>query len=166
MSKQQPTLFSSPPDLGTHSQPAGTSPPTRRTYINNLLVNECLEHLPAALDNPTADGFKAYLREHLHHNSAKTRLKYAEYIAYRYSNEGRVNLALSRFLKYCPDERSRCEALWFETIRAVPLLQELCFAWLSRLTESGSTREEVLAFSSRALATATQAKLLLKPSVR
>jgi hypothetical protein len=118
----------------------------RRTYLNNLLVEESLEHLPAALEHPDTASFKAYLREHLHQNSVKTRLKYAEYIAYRYSKDGRMNLALARFLKLCPDPRTRREALWFETVRGTPLLRELTESWLAKLPESGGSREELLEF--------------------
>ncbi len=140
MSKPHPTLFP------MQTSKLGAEPASRRTYINNLLVNECLDHLPAAVDYPNTDDFKAYLREHLHHNSKNTRLKYAEYIAYRYSKEGRVNLALARFLKLCSDDHSRREVLWYETIRSVPLLKELCVAWLSKISGEGATRDELLAF--------------------
>ena len=148
MSKHQPTLFPPPPNWGTASQSSkpNDDPASRRTYLNNLLVNECLEHLPAAVDYPTTQAFKAYLREHLHFNSANTRFRFAEYIAQRYSHEGKVNISLARFLKLCPDDRSRREVLWFETIRAVPLLKELCAAWLAKTPETGATRDEVLAF--------------------
>lgn len=148
MSGDQPSLLSPLPNGGAapqSSKPKG-DPVSRRTYISNLLVNESLQHLPAAVDHPTTEAFKAYLREHLHFNSANTRLRYAEHIAQRYSHEGKVNLALARFLKLCPEDRSRREALWFETIRATPLLKELCTAWLAKTPESGATREEMLAF--------------------
>ncbi|MBI4023515.1 MAG: hypothetical protein HY360_00945 [Verrucomicrobia bacterium] len=148
MTGHQPTLFAAPPTVRAPSRPekAKANPVSRRTYINNMLVNESLQHLPAAVDHPATDDFKAYLREHLHHNSANTRFRYAEYIAQRFSHEGKVNLALARFLKFCPEERSRREVLWFEMIRAVPPLQELCFAWLARIPEAGTTRDELLVF--------------------
>ncbi|MDD2709252.1 MAG: hypothetical protein PHV34_14795 [Verrucomicrobiae bacterium] len=148
MSNRQATLFPSPPceSKGPNVAAVPSSAVSRRTYINNLLVNESLQHLPAALDHPSTDDFKAYLREHLHHNSANTRLKCAEYIAYRYSQQGKVNLALARFLKCCPDENSRREVLWFEMLRAVPPLQELSSAWLSKIPAQGTTREELLEF--------------------
>ena len=148
MTSHQPTLFPVSPNLGTASQSSkpNEEPASRRTYISNLLVNESLQHLPVAVDHPTTEAFKGYLREHLHFNSANTRLRYAEHIAQRYSHEGKVNLALARFLKFCADDRSRREALWFETIRAIPLLKELCTAWLAKTPESGATREELLAF--------------------
>ncbi len=148
MSKNQPTLFRLPPKWGAPAQSSKPidDPASRRTYINNLLVNESLEHLPAAVDLPETDEFKAYLREHLHHNSKNTRVRYAEYIAQRYSQDGQVNLALARFIKFCPDARSRREVLWFETVRAVPLLMELCVAWLSKISGEGATRMELLAF--------------------
>ncbi|HTS16656.1 MAG TPA: hypothetical protein VMP11_03705 [Verrucomicrobiae bacterium] len=148
MSKQQPTLFPPTPNWGTVSESSKTKadPDSRRTYISNLLVTESLQHLPAAVEHPSTDAFKAYLREHLHFNSANTRFRYAEYIAQRYSYEGNVNLALARFLKLCPDDRARREVLWFETIRATPLLKELCAAWLAKIPESGATREEMIAF--------------------
>jgi len=148
MSGDQTSLFPSLPncDAGAQSsKPKGDSV-SRRTYISNLLVNESLQHLPAAVEHPTTEAFKTYLREHLHFNSANTRLRYAEHIAHRYSHEGKVNLALARFLKLCPEDRSRREALWFETIRATPLLKELCTAWLAKTPESGTTREEMLTF--------------------
>jgi hypothetical protein len=143
MSGHQPTLFPSSPNGGTtsHSSKPNDDPASRRTYISNLLVNESLQHLPAAVDHPTTEAFKAYLREHLHFNSANTRLRYAEHIAQRYSHEGKVNLALARFLKFCADDRSRREALWFETIRAIPLLKELCTAWLAKTPERVGNRK-------------------------
>ena len=98
MSGDQTSLFPSLPncDAGAQSsKPKGDSV-SRRTYISNLLVNESLQHLPAAVDHPTTEAFKAYLREHLHFNSANTRVRYAEHIAHRYSHEGKVNLALAR----------------------------------------------------------------------
>src|SRR5947207_1452476 len=108
MRGHQPTLFTAPQSGGTTSQSAkpNEDPASRRTYISTLLVTESLQHLPAAVDYPTTDAFKIYLREHLHFNSANTRSRYAEYIAQRYSHEGKVNLALARFLKLCPYDSS------------------------------------------------------------
>ena len=99
MSKVQESLFDQNSTHGDAAskpfrKPAATRM-ERRTYLNNLLVEESLEHLPAALEHQDTASFKAYLRDHLHQNSAKTRVKYAEYIAYRYSKDGQMNLALA-----------------------------------------------------------------------
>jgi hypothetical protein len=126
-----------------HAPEVAASP---RKYISNLLVNEALKYLPAAVEHPTTEAFQAFLRENLHFNSANTRSRYAQHIAHRYSHEGIVNRALARFLKSCPDERARREVLWFETVRAAPLLKEMCAAWLAKTPETGACREELLAF--------------------
>lgn len=120
----------------------------RQQYINNMVIEESLSLLPAAVDHPDMPGFMAYLREHLPQNSAITRLKYAEYIAYRYGAGGRMNLALARFLKYCPNDRARREVLWFETVSAMPPLRELCEAWLATLPEAGVPRQHLLDYLS------------------
>ncbi len=141
--------FSAPSSAGeatNQSQTPQDVAASRRKYISNLLVNEALLHLPAAVEHPTTEAFQTYLREHLHFNSANTRSRYAQHIAHRYSSEGVVNSALARFLKFCPDERSRREALWFETVRAAPLLREMCVSWLAKTSETGASRDELLAF--------------------
>jgi len=118
----------------------------KRTYIHNLLINECLELLPAAMEHSHVEDFKAYLRDHLPQNSSATRLRYARYLSSRYSAGGIVNQALARFLRTCPDPQARLEVLWFETIRAMPLLRELCEAWLAKLPAEGGSREEMVKF--------------------
>jgi hypothetical protein len=131
---------------GPSAKKANVRSAEKRTYIHNLLIHECLDLLPAALDHRDVESFKAYLREHLPQNSAATRLRYARYLSSRYSKAGVVNQALARFLRLCPDPRARVEVLWFETIRAMPLLRELCGSWLAKLPAEGGTREEMVEF--------------------
>ena len=131
---------------GAAAGPSRNGTAARRKYISNLLVPEALLHLPAAVEHPTTEDFQSYLREHLHFNSVNTRSRYAQHIAQRYSEDGVVNRALALFLKTCPDERARREVLWFETVRAAPLLEEICLAWLAKTPQSGATRAELLDF--------------------
>jgi hypothetical protein len=131
----------------------------KRTYIHNLLIHECLDLLPAAVEHQAVDSFRAYLREHLTQNSAATRLRYARYISSRYSKNGVMNLALARFLRYCPDPRARVEVLWFETIRAMPLLRELCESWLAKLPIEGGKREEMVEFLKTRIGERSAAKI-------
>lgn len=93
---------------------------------------------------PAVTDFIAYLAEHLPQNSAGTRKRFAEYIAHRYSNAGRMNLALAQFVRLCPSDRSRREILWYETLRVMPMLRELSQEWLAKLPEVGVSRQHLL----------------------
>jgi hypothetical protein len=118
----------------------------RQTYINNMIVEECLNFLPHGIEHPAIADYMAFLRQNLPQNSANTRLKYAEYIAYRYSINGIINQPLARFLRVCPNDRAKREVLWFETIRAMPPLRDLSENWLSKLNDSPASRQELLDF--------------------
>lgn len=118
----------------------------RRTYFNNPLVVESLQHLPAALEHPDANSFQAYLVEHLHFNSEKTRRRMAQYIANRFSVDGVLNLDLARAIQRFGDSQIGREILYFEYIQAIPLLQEIAVRWLAELPEQGTDRESFIGF--------------------
>jgi hypothetical protein len=119
---------------------------TRRTYFNNPLVLESLQHLPAALEHPDSNSFKAYLIDHLHFNSEKTRRRMARYIANRFSVDGVMNLDLARAIHRFGDSLIGMEILYFEYIQAIPLLQEIAIRWLAELPEQGTDRASFIAF--------------------
>lgn len=113
---------------------------SRRTYFNNPLVAESLQHIPAALDHQTSQAFKQYLVAHLHHNSVNTRTKAAEYIAGRFAQDGAMNLDLARAVRKFGDGPIGREIFCFEYLRAIPLLQEIAIRWLAELPQEGSDR--------------------------
>jgi hypothetical protein len=118
----------------------------RRTYFNNPLIEESLQHLPAALSHPTSVEFRAYLTAKLHHSSAITRFRYAEYIAQRFSHDGRMNLDLARALARFGDSRTGREIFYFELIEAVPILKDTASLWLAEQDEAGAPRSALLSF--------------------
>jgi len=123
----------------------------RRTYFNNPLVEESIHHLPAAAARPTSSQFRAYLVEKLHHSSLRTRERYAEYIAQRFSHDGQMNLALARALAKFGDSRIGREIFYFELLLAVPILHDIASVWLAEQPESGSPRSSLLAFLEKRL---------------
>ncbi len=120
----------------------------RRTYFNNPLVEESLQHLPAALEHPTSVEFRHYLLENLHHSSAKTRSRFSEYIAQRFSENGQMNLDLARAIRRFGDSRPGREIFYFELIQSVPLLLDCASLWLTTHTDSGFTRADLASFLS------------------
>lgn len=123
----------------------------RRTYFNNPLVEESLRHLPAAVDHPTSVEFRAYLVENLHHSSAQTRERFAQYIAQRFSQDGQMNLSLARALAKFGDSRTGREILYFELLQSVPLLHDIASLWLAEQPETGAPRSSLLAFLEKRL---------------
>lgn len=128
------------------------SQPQRRTYFNNPLIADSLQHLPAAVDYPTSVAFRAHLIETLHHNSLTTRRRFAQYIAQRFSHDGVMNRDLALALRKFGDSRSGREILYFELIRAVPLLQEIASLWLAELPATGAPRSRLEGFLAARLA--------------
>lgn len=118
----------------------------RRTYFSNPLIEESLQYLGAAVDHPTSVAFREYLANHLHHNSQKTRARYAEYISQRFSYDGVMNSGLARAIRKFGDSRVSREILYFELLRSTPLLQEIASLWLAELPSGGVPRAELLAF--------------------
>ena len=57
-------------------------------YFKQPLIEECLQHLPAALRYPDAFSFQRYLKENLPQNSIKTRERYADSVNTANSNRG------------------------------------------------------------------------------
>ncbi len=111
-----------------------------RTYFSNPLIDESLQHLPAAAGHETSAAFREYLEQHLHFNSKNTRSRFAQYIAQRFSNEGIVNRDLARAIARFGDSRVGREILYFELLRAEPLLQEIASLWLAELPSQGVDR--------------------------
>jgi hypothetical protein len=118
----------------------------RRTYFNNPLVEESLQHLPAAVDHPTSVEFRHYLLENLHHSSVKTRNRFSEYIAQRFSENGRMNPDLAQAIRRFGDSRTSREILYFELIESVPLLLDCGSLWLAVQTDAGFTRADLVSF--------------------
>ncbi|MBI5489027.1 MAG: hypothetical protein HY905_16960 [Deltaproteobacteria bacterium] len=118
----------------------------RRTYFNNPLIEESLAFLPAAVQHPTTVDFRAYLAERLPQSSAATRRRCGEYIAHRFSQDGRMNLELARALGRFGDSRVGRDILFFELILAAPLLLEVASRWLAELGPEGGTRAGLLEF--------------------
>ncbi len=123
-----------------------TTSKTRRTYFNNPLVEEALQHLGAAVEHPTTSAFRAYLEEHLHHNSQKTRFRAAEYIAQRFSHGGIVNRDLARAIAKYGNSRIGREIFYFEYLRAMPVLHDIASLWLAEVPREGVLRPSLLAF--------------------
>ena len=120
--------------------------PKRRTYFNNPLIRESLEHLPAAVEHGNTESFKALLRERLHYSSENTRKRYAEYIAERFALDGAMNQGLARFLRHFGSERAGREVLCFELARSAPLYQEASSLWLAEQPAEGTPRPSLLEF--------------------
>ena len=118
----------------------------RRTYFNNPLVEESLLHLGAAVDHPTSMEFREYLEKQLHHNSQKTRGRFAQYISQRFSHDGVMNRDLARAIARFGDSRVGREILYFEMLRAAPLLQEIASLWLAEVPPQGVARSALLSF--------------------
>jgi len=123
----------------------------RRTYFNNPLVEESLRYLPAAIEHPTSVEFRAFLAENLHHSSLQTRKRFAEYIAQRFSQDGRMNLALARSLAKFGDSRTGREILYFELLQSAPVLHDIASLWLAEQPETGSPRSSLLSFLEKRL---------------
>lgn len=123
-----------------------TSNSIRRTYFNNPLIEESLQHLSAALECPDLKSFRAYLVEHLHFNSEKTRIRMAGYIANRFSVNGVINLDLARAIQRFGNSQIGREILYFEYIQSMPLLQEIAVRWLAELPEQGTERATLVSF--------------------
>ena len=90
---------------------------TRRTYFNNPLISESIQHLPVALEYPDSNSFRAYLVDHLHFNSEKTRRRMAGYIANRFSIDGVMNRDLAKAMQKYGDSQIGREILYFEYIQ-------------------------------------------------
>ncbi len=124
---------------------------SRRTYFNNPLVEESLRHLPAALAHPTSIAFRAHLVESLSQSSIQTRQRFAEYISQRFSHDGRMNIELAAALGKFGDSRTGREILYFELLRASPVLHDIASLWLAEQPPEGTTRKSLLAFLERRL---------------
>lgn len=124
---------------------------SRRTYFNNPLVEESLRYLPDALAHPTSIAFRAHLVRTLPQSSVQTRQRFAEYISQRFSHDGRMNLELAAALARFGDSRAGREILYFEMLRASPVLHEIASLWLAEQPTEGTTRKSLLAFLDRRL---------------
>jgi hypothetical protein len=109
-------------------------------------VEESLQHLPAAVDCVSSKAFREYLVEHLHQNGLATRRREALRLSKRFSENGVINQDLARSLKIFGDTRCGREIVYYEYLRAIPLLQEVAVRWLAPLTGSGGTRQSLLDF--------------------
>lgn len=118
----------------------------RRTHFNKPLVEETLQHLPAAVEHSTTIAFRKYLEEHLHQNSEKTRSRFAQYIAQRFSTDGEMNRSLARAIARFGSSRVGREILYFEMLRAVPLFQEVASVWWSEVPRDGAPLSSLLSF--------------------
>ncbi len=125
---------------------------SRRTYFNHPLVTESLRCLPAALDHPDVPSFRQYVIRHLPQNSLKGRQRIARDLVQRFSQNGRMNLALAAALGCFGDSRISREILYFELLRALPLLQEIASLWLAALPEEGAPRSSLMEFLEPRLA--------------
>lgn len=124
----------------------------RRTYFTHPLVQESLRFLPDAVDHPDSVSFRDHVAEQLHYNSRTTRLRFAQYIAQRYSFNGRMNLDLARALRKFGASRTGREILYFEMLQSVPLLLEIAALWLAEAPVEGGPREDLLRFLEPRLA--------------
>ena len=124
---------------------------SRRTYFNNPLIEESLRYLPDALAHTTSVAFRAHLVRVLPQSSVQTRQRFAEYISQRFSHDGRMNLELAAALAKFGDSRGGREILYFELLRASPVLQEIASLWLAEQPAEGTTRKSLLAFLERRL---------------
>ncbi len=122
------------------------SQPLRRTHFNKPLIEEALAYLPAALDHPTTVAFKAYLVKHLPQSATSTRVRYAEYIAERFSMNGQMNLQLAAAIKRFGGTRVGREILCFEMLRAIPVFHDASSLWLSEQPNTGSDRLHLIDF--------------------
>ncbi len=98
------------------------------------------------MEHPRSTDFRQYLIEHLHHNSYSTRLKAAEYISSRFAKNGAVNLNLAAALRKFGDSKIGRDILYFEYIRAIPVLQDIALRWLAELPDTGTPRAGLLTF--------------------
>jgi hypothetical protein len=119
---------------------------SRRTYFNHPLIVESLECLPAALHFPEPESFRRYVVEHLPQNSLKGRKRIARYLVQRFSDHGEMNLALAAAIARFGDSRISREILFFELVRAMPLLQEIATLWLAALPPEGAPRASLKTF--------------------
>lgn len=124
---------------------------SRRTHFNKPLVEESLRFLPAALQHPTSVAFRTHLVEVLPQSSEKTRQRFAQYIAQRYSHDGQMNLELAAALDKFGDSRTSREILYFELLQASPLLHDIASLWLAEQPPEGGARQSLLAFLERRL---------------
>jgi hypothetical protein len=124
---------------------------SRRTYFNNPLVEESLRYLPDALQHPTSIAFRAHLIETLPQSSIQTRRRFAEYVSQRFSHDGRMNLELAAALGSFGDSRAGREILFFEMLRAIPVLHDVASLWLAEQPPEGASRKGLLAFLERRL---------------
>ena len=118
----------------------------RRTHFNKPLIEESLQHLPAALEHTSATQFSQYLQQHLHHNSQTSRQRFAAYIVERFSENGAMNLGLARAIKKFGRSRISREILFFELIRATPVLREIASLWLAEVPPEGLSRDALYTF--------------------
>jgi len=125
---------------------------TRRTYFNHPLIEESLECLPAALRYPDLPSFRDYVVEHVPQNSLKGRQRIARNLAQRFSEGAQMNLALAAAIARFGDSRIGREILYFELLRAMPLLEEIATLWLAELPEEGAARSSLIAFLEPRLA--------------
>ena len=116
------------------------------TYFTHPMVEESLQYLPAALEHPTPESFRAYLIEHLPQNSLTTRKRAAARIVERFSLQDCINLDLARALKKYGNSQTGREIFYFEYIQAIPLLKEIAIRWLAALPETGGSRQSLLDF--------------------
>jgi hypothetical protein len=98
---------------------------SHRKYFSKPLISESLQLLPLALDYPESSAFQEILRKKLPQNSDVTRERYARYIANRYSVNGKMNLYLARFIKIFGIGTSSKEVLFFEMLKAEPVLMSV-----------------------------------------
>lgn len=95
---------------------------SERKYFSKPLLEESLQLLPLALQYPESNTFQEILRDKLPQNSNLTRRRYARYIANRYSINGKLNLPLARFIKIFSVDGASKEVLFFEMLKAEPVL--------------------------------------------
>lgn len=125
----QPSLFTTE-ETRSHepkASPLTANPPkviqrSRTGLFGKGLMKDSLALLPEISEAESIEEVRTFLRGALHFNSAKTRQRYAAYIAHRLFPEGVVDKALRLFAKRHPGTQALRDVCFYRFMEAEPLI--------------------------------------------
>lgn len=127
--------------------------PTLRAFVNDEVAN-AQQYLPDAFRYQNLAAFQAFLTDRLPYNAETTRRRRARHIMERFFPAGTIATPLVSFLQRSQSESSRNSAIFYELLRAEPLLRRCAEAVVWPALAAGRvTREELRTFVMRELPT-------------
>jgi DNA repair protein RadC len=92
--------------------------------FSNALLREAIDLAPRLPDTESLDEVRGFLRGNLHHSSAQTRERYAQYIARRLFPAGTADRPLRQFAKTFAGNQPLRDVCFYRFVRAEPVVEQ------------------------------------------